>query len=148
MNITCQERPYRSCVHPYFSLNGYSPSSISAVPRRTAAPKGVHLLLRFAGDEEGDGGGEFEDRPAVQADESLPLELELDGHQLAFGLAVEFESGFPVEGSFPFWNARKAKYRASPPPPLGSRTKKCVEILDIFPRFFLFIATDQSGSPP
>src|SRR6266851_6838325 len=32
INITCHERPYRSCVHPYFSLNGYSPSSMSAEP--------------------------------------------------------------------------------------------------------------------
>src|ERR1700730_12716607 len=30
INITCHERPYRSCVHPYLSLNGYLPSSMSA----------------------------------------------------------------------------------------------------------------------
>src|SRR6266478_228018 len=32
MNMTCHERPYLSCVHPYFSLNGYSASSIRGVP--------------------------------------------------------------------------------------------------------------------
>src|SRR5262245_20553344 len=32
VNITCHERPYLSCVHPYFSLNGYWPSSMSVVP--------------------------------------------------------------------------------------------------------------------
>src|SRR5262245_57524493 len=31
MNITCQESPYLSCVHPYFSLNGYWPSFMSVV---------------------------------------------------------------------------------------------------------------------
>ncbi|OGH97215.1 MAG: hypothetical protein A2X43_08605 [Candidatus Margulisbacteria bacterium GWD2_39_127] len=32
VNIICQERPHLSCTHPYFSLKGYSPSSMSAVP--------------------------------------------------------------------------------------------------------------------
>src|ERR1700722_9456586 len=31
-NMSCQERPYRSCVHPYLSLNGYSPSGMSTEP--------------------------------------------------------------------------------------------------------------------
>jgi hypothetical protein len=32
MNITCHERPYLSRTQPYFSLNGYSASPMSAVP--------------------------------------------------------------------------------------------------------------------
>src|SRR6516165_5793444 len=30
--INCHERPYRSCIHPYLLLNGYSPSCMSTVP--------------------------------------------------------------------------------------------------------------------
>src|SRR2546421_8090304 len=32
MNITCHDRPYLSCIHPYLSLDGYSLSSMSAEP--------------------------------------------------------------------------------------------------------------------
>src|SRR2546425_12879766 len=34
MNITCHERPYLSCAHPYLSLKGYAPSSMSTEPPR------------------------------------------------------------------------------------------------------------------
>src|SRR5439155_12766994 len=30
--MICQESPYLSCSHPYLSLHGYAPSSMSAVP--------------------------------------------------------------------------------------------------------------------
>src|SRR5262245_7908360 len=32
LSITCHETPYRSCVHPYRRLKGYSPIGIIAVP--------------------------------------------------------------------------------------------------------------------
>ena len=93
MAITCQERPYLSRVHPYLSLKGYAPSSMSAEPPSDRLlPQSVDLVLRPAGDEERYGRSELEQRPAVDRDELVPLDLELDGHDRAFGKAVDLET--------------------------------------------------------
>ena len=61
----------------------------------------IDFLLRLAIDDEGEGFGELEVRAAVQGDEFLAIELELDGHDRALWPAGDLGPFFAIGGSCP-----------------------------------------------
>ncbi|MNZ98517.1 hypothetical protein D3C78_1178010 [compost metagenome] len=65
---------------------------------RQVAPVMVDLFLVQAIDLKRNRLTELEQRPAIEAGETLPVELEADGHDRTLGPAVELESGVAVMG--------------------------------------------------